>query len=345
LRTPADLVAAVPSLLGFHPTDSLVLIGFADEDGLGLLRFSMRIDLPPPDSPGPVLDDIAERLVEQVTLRHCTDLMAVLVGGGPVEPDGAALPGDNLIGALATACRPAEVELRQAVWVARTVRGERWLCYGDCGCSGRLPDPSSTALAAATIAAGQVIHPDRAALERLVACGDPAVLRRRSAQLDARIDAYLRDGDDPLAGPPGFELVSRHLTAAAAGRLPMSDEEVVDLCLALSDPDVRDACFGFAFGPTADAAERLWTALLAEAPDPEAAEPAVLLAGCALVRQDGALVGVALARAQRAWPGHLVSQVMDEALRTGVEPDDIVRWLRQVVAYGRAGLELPAAEG
>jgi hypothetical protein len=344
LRTPADLVAAVPSLLGFHPTDSLVLVGLADEDGLGLLRFAMRIDLPPPDSPGPVLDNVAEWLVEHVALRHCADVMAVVVGGGPAPPAGAAPPRHDLVDALARACVPAEVELRQAVWTSRIAQGEQWLCYRDSGCSGRLPDPSITPLAAATIASGQVIHADRAALERLVARGDPATLSRRSERLNARIDGFLRDGDGPLAGPRGFELVRRHL-AAAAGRLAWSDEEVVDVCLALADPDVRDACFGFAFGRQADAAERLWTALLAEAPDPEAAEPAVLLAGCALVRHDGALFGVALERAQQAWPGHLLSQVMGEALHGGADPEYVVRWLRQVVDCGRAGLELPATEG
>ena len=42
-------------------------------------------------------------------------------------------------------------------------------------------------------------------------------------------------------------------------------------------------------------------------PDPEAAEPATLLAACALLRGDGALAGIVLDRAQQAWPGHRLS--------------------------------------
>jgi hypothetical protein len=85
--------------------------------------------------------------------------------------------------------------------------------------------------------------------------------------------------------------------------------------------------FGFAFADaTASGAERLWTALVSEAPDPAAAEPAVLLAHSALMRGDGALAGVALARAQRASPGHRLSAMFQAALDAGCGLDQLRDW-------------------
>ena len=57
--------------------------------------------------------------------------------------------------------------------------------------------------------------------------------------------------------------------------------------------DVSDAALARCAAPEAglDGAEHLWAALVRETPDPEAAEPAALLAACALLRGDGALAG------------------------------------------------------
>ncbi len=57
LRTPADVLAATPYLMGFHPDDSLV--------GLGLrgtrLTFHLRGDLPPEDAPPDLVIEVARR--------------------------------------------------------------------------------------------------------------------------------------------------------------------------------------------------------------------------------------------------------------------------------------------
>jgi hypothetical protein len=68
LTSPGDIVAAVPSLCGFVPTESLVVLSLrGPRRRLGL---TVRVDLPPPEPPGdrppgPVLellDALAERL-------------------------------------------------------------------------------------------------------------------------------------------------------------------------------------------------------------------------------------------------------------------------------------------
>ena len=70
-------------------------------------------------------------------------------------------------------------------------------------------------------------------------------------------------------------------------------------------------------GPAAAAAEQLWAALVRELPDPEAAEPAALLAVSALLRGDGALANVALDRAEQAWPGHRLTRLLRWPPRPG----------------------------
>jgi uncharacterized protein YecT (DUF1311 family) len=52
----------------------------------------------------------------------------------------------------------------------------------------------------------------------------------------------------------------------------------------------------------------------------------VLLAHSALIRGDGALAGIALDRAQRAWPGHRLSAMIRSALDAGLGPDQLRDW-------------------
>ena len=73
----------------------------------------------------------------------------------------------------------------------------------------------------------------------------------------------------------------------------------------------------------ADGAEHLWAALARETPDPEAAEPAALLAACALLRGDGALAGIALDRAEQAWPGHRLTGLLRAAWEAGMPPERV----------------------
>ena len=69
-----------------------------------------------------------------------------------------------------------------------------------------------------------------------------------------------------------------------------------------------------------------------ETPDPEAAEPAALLAACALLRGDGALAGIALDQAEQAWPGHRLTGLLRAAWQAGMSPDQVRECLRTAPA-------------
>jgi len=327
LSSPADVISAVPYLLGFHPRDSLVLVSL---HGRSDRRISLasRIDLPPRGLVG----EAAVHLARIVVGQGCDEVLVAVVGGGAA--DGGSPPRADVVASVRAAFEERRVPVPVAVWASEVSTGAPWHCY-DSGMRGVLPDPETSAVAAATVAAGHVTYSDRDELERLVTPEDPPALERRSRLLDTRCDRMSMDDEDVLdAGADALALVQAWVARAGDGRLTLDDDDVVGLCLALSDPIVRDAAFGFV-GASAAAAERLWTALVRAAPDPEAAEPAVLLAHSALVRGNGALVSIALERAQRAWPGHRMSELFLVSLDRGIGRDELCEWFADGAAEAR----------
>jgi hypothetical protein len=132
-------------------------------------------------------------------------------------------------------------------------------------------------------------------------------------------------------------VVDEAIADAGSGDLVLDDARVVALAGALAATPVRDAAMARCLGATATAAERLWTSLVREVPDPEAAEPAALLAVSALLRGDGALANVALDRAERAWPGHRLTGILRSVTAAGMRPEEVRRLLRASLVGGPTG--------
>jgi hypothetical protein len=326
VRDPGELVAILPALIGFHPRESLVLIATGGPSGrrIGL---TVRVDLPPPEHVEAVVADaVRGLLLDHPHAAAVVVLSERTAGGGPPSVELAAAAVDGL--------ERQGVSVHAAVWATSTTAGARWACYDPCGCSGVLPDPACTAFAAAVVAGGQVIHRDRAELERLVAPECPDRIRRRERLLVARLDRAAHRADlgaacaaSATAVPVGSAVVDAAVTAAAEGRLDLTDEKVVDLACALGDLAVRDAALQHNVGPHAAAAEQLWTALVRTMPEPDVVEPAALLVVSALLRGDGGLANVALDRAERAWPGHRLTRLLRTAAGAGMRPEQVRAWL------------------
>lgn len=310
---PAELVAALPYLLGFHPRESLVLVATGGPGGrrVGL---TVRVDLPPPEDVGAVADAAVQSLV----LDDPAGAAVIVLAGGAGPPSG--YPAEQVVDRL----RERGVYAHTVVWAASTAAGARWSCLDDppC-CGGVLPDPATTAFAAAAVARGVVARADRADLEHHVAAADEVRLARREAMIVAKHDGIVRTVDGEAAAADraaALATVDAALGDADAGRLVLDDERVVALALALADARVRDAAMLRGTGAMAAAAEHLWAALCRETPDPEAAEPAALLAVSALLRGDGALAHVALDRAEQAWPGHRLTGLLRQVADAGIRP-------------------------
>ncbi|WP_142054401.1 DUF4192 domain-containing protein [Pseudonocardia kunmingensis] len=321
VRDQGELVAAIPAMLGFHPRESLVLMATGGQSGrrLGL---TLRVDLPPPEIAAYAehAEVVAASAVRGLLLDDPAGAVAAVLA--PSTGDPPSLPHRRLAGLVAQALAEREVDVHALLWAESTTGGARWACYEPCGCWGLVPDPAATEFVVATVAEGRVVHPDRDALERLVAPADPGALRRREELL-------LRSDAGGAPGDTGAAALDTAIADAAAGRLTLSDTRVVALASALGIPAVQAAALQRSTGPRAVAAEQLWAALARETPDPEAAVPAALLAVSALLRGDGALANVALGRAERAWPGHLLAGVLRTAAEAGLRPDEVREWLRE----------------
>jgi Domain of unknown function (DUF4192) len=330
VTTPADLIAALPYLLGFHPHESLVLVATHGRSG-GSLGLTLRVDLPPPRHRRAVADAVAGKLM----LGAPTGAAVIVVGAGP--------PQRTLVERVVAALERRRVAVHTAMWAESTAGGGRWGCYDPCACGGVLPDPATTVAVAAAVAGGQVALGDRGELERFVAPADEATVGRREALLIAAQErAAAAAGGEPDDLDDLVGVVDSALADSAAGRLVLDDDRVVALAMALAEPLVRDTvmarCAGSvgapgsraaaASGVTVDearclaaAAEQLWAALARETPDPEAAEPAALLAVSAMLRGHGALATVALDRAEQAWPGHRLTGLLRQATDAGMRPE------------------------
>lgn len=324
LSDPAELIAAIPHLLGFHPHDSVVLVALHGRR-LGL---TLRADLIGVEQS--VL--LAGQMLLPMVRQQPTGVAVVVIGGDPTPEDDP--PHRGLVDAIGEVFCAAGLPIVHAAWVSATVGGAPWRCYADPLCAGTLGDPAATPLAAATVAAGAVTFASREELAGLLSGEDSVTLGRRALLLRAA------DADHPMSAETRarrFAQLEELYQEAAAGPVELSDRTVSEVASALCDHRVRDACLPWCIGAQAVAAERLWLALVRATPAPERAESAALLALAAYLRGDGALAGLAVDTALQANPEHSLSGLLRAALEEGLPPE----LLRTVTGDAAAALRRP----
>ena len=330
LRDPGELVAATPSLLGFHPEHSLVVVTLRGT----MIGLTLRADLAPP----PLHAALIGHLLNPIRQYGAQAALVVVVSDATASAEAVSAgadqpwrdpPEQELVQRLCTAFADAGVPVTHAVWTPSTRGGARWRCYHDDGCSGTVPARETTALAAAMATAGSVTFGSREELAQVLEPPDPDGVRRRGALLDETIRL------DETTSAQHWELVRR---CVVERDVPTDDDGLVRLALALSDYRVRDMCLDFALGGEAAAAENLWLALTRQLPAPERAEPATLLALSAYLRGDGTMANVALEAAEDALPGHNLAALLHGAIGLGLPPDRIRQVASDAVADARRDL-------
>lgn len=309
---PADVLGAVPYLLGFHPADSLVLLGFT---GLRrLLRLTTRFDLPlAPGSLARLVSLLAREGVAQT----------VLAGFGP-----GPLVTPAVTEAMAL-LRDAGIPVTEAL---RAEQGRYWsyLCAEPACCppEGRPYDPRASVAAAEATVHGLVALPDRRALvDSLAPVGGAArrAMRRATAHQAAALRASLaRDGwsDEAAArfAAEGVALVRAAVAACRAGETP-DDATAARLGLVLTVLRVRDEAWIMIDDETQDAHRRLWGDLTRRL-EPRFVPPAAALLGVTAWRAgDCALAGIAVEQALAIDPGYTMARLIAEALRHLVSPE------------------------
>lgn len=313
VSSPAHLVAVVPYLLGFHPRDSLVVVGRRDHT----LVFAARQDLPPSDLPLAEIDECA-RQIAAVVARQSVDSV-VLIGYTGGHHSGAAL-----VAAVGDALLELSIPVREQLRVAD---GRFWcyLCTDEdcCPSAGR---PFAAETDAIRAAAGFEVHADRAAMVASLAPVTGAAresMTAATAEADRRLDELAAG---PETGPGALLGALRRAGGRAVGAAlarhrdggTLDDDEIAWLTVLLAHDPVSEYALNHAEGAGWEVA--LWSEVLRRARPELAAMPAVLLAFTAWRTGQGALASVAVDRAIAADPALGIARLLDDVLTDGIPP-------------------------
>jgi hypothetical protein len=313
------ILAVVPHLLGFHPNNSLVMLGIGGPHAR--IRLAFRYDLPVSPEDG-LATEIAEHAATVLRRQHLT--MAIAVGYGLGE---TVTP---VVGVVATVLREAGIAVQD---ILRVDGGRYWsyLCSDpDCCPPDGVPfdsagHPASTALAAA----GLTVRADRAALAGTIAPVAEAAQSMREAIDRARRKAgqlidleVVAAGGDPLLpiADAGRRSVKQAIALYRRGDEVADHDELAWLGFALGDLRVRDDAWARMDPQFNEAHQRLWIDLVRHLPPDFVAPPAALLAFTAWQAGDGALASIAIERALQADPAYSMALLVADALHAGLPP-------------------------
>jgi len=319
VTTPGDLIEAVPYLLGFHPAESLVVIGF-DDIAAAARQVTIAARL-----------DVGRDGVERAGVRS---LAAVLQRSG-TSAAAAVLLSDRVTGDPRRRRWISEVlsiltaELDQVglrLLDALAANESRWwsLCCRDRACcppDGNERTTHSSTVAAEATYAGLVALPDRATL---LAALDGSPDSIRAALLPALRRADTRFAE--LVRRTGLSRTRRNehaalLRAAAEceSGVQLSPRRLARLGSALRDLEIRDALW-LAIDNRSLAAEQLLDQLHSRLPPPYRAVPLFLLGWHLWRSGSGTLAAAAAERALQTDPGYSAAQLLLEAVQAGMDP-------------------------
>jgi len=297
-RTPADLLAAVPCVLGFHPEESLVMLTFARRGR----PFHARVDLPRDD------DDLPELCAVLLTaaLRNSVDRVAFV----------AYTPHEGAARAVLDAVHDAFDTHDLDVVEMLRVDGGHWFPMRE-GLPPHLYegvpfDTTSHPFSAQSVLAGRVTHASRAELAATITA-DPDAVAAVQALLGARSGGIaLRQR--PAEARWVLEILRAHLSS---GDRP-TDEVVARLVAACRDIDLRDVAWSLIIKESASDHVDFWRDVVRRTPNAWCAAPAGLLAFAAWLSGQGALAWCAVDRCREAEPDYSmadrISDILDAAL-------------------------------
>lgn len=296
-RRPEDLLAAVPVVLGFRPQGSLVMLTFD-----AVRCFHARVDLPPADELDATTREVVDALLEPAVAQRVGRVAFVFYTDDACVAARAAIP-------LHEAFTGKEIGV---VDLLRADEGRWWRVPSRPGSSESGPfsyDDQTHPFAAQAVFEGRVTHGSRDALRESLAPLPEA--RRRLAELVAAL---------PDPGPSEVGWVGDLLDRCVSSDSEPDDDEAARVLRAVARVDVRDGALFAVSRDTVDAHLRIWSGLLRRAPEPQAAEVAVVTAFCAWQAGHGALAWCALDRCLAAEPGHPLATCLAECLSRAVPP-------------------------
>lgn len=354
LRSPAELADALPYLLGFHPTDSVVMVALHGDRG----RFGGRLRLGIPRSPRewpPVAEQLAECLIEGSERRGsrpdgivaflCQDPAAGETGRQVME---RLRP---LAQRLRTACGSLDVPVHEVLCISD---GRFWsYCCPDVRCcppdGTGLAMPGTSVMAAAATYAGVRVRGSLRDMEARLEPWRPPASDEQARALDtagaALVPRILAGGSREQVGTETLrlarELIQRLDDAPCAGAPDDTDteddrlighDEAAAVILGLQDRETRDRAAEWMEGPVAAPALRLWRALSRRCVGPyaeHATAPLTLAGWVAWSTGDEPSARVALGLALRLDPQYVFAQLLHQACNEGLDPEALRHCLRK----------------
>lgn len=302
VREPADLLATVPFLLGFHPAESLVVLFLRS----GRVLLSARFDLA----------DGLERDVAELVEQHEVEGLVLVaysadeaVGRRVLDGHRAHLQGVELVDLL-------------------LVDGQRWWSLtcttGCCPPEGTPYAPEVHPLSAEAVWAGLVAQPDRASVVATVAGPPPADwpdLRRRA--------------DDLGSGARGPDLTDRQAALGLAvvdalvrvadeeggrARAPLTDDACLRMALLLRETAVRDVACALVTREDARRHLAVWREVVRRTPPELALGPLGVLGIAAWADGNGTLLNACCERLERLDPRYPMGLLLADVSRRALAP-------------------------
>ncbi len=374
LRGPADLAEVLPYLLGFHPDDSVVMVGLHGTRGRFGGRLRVGIPAQPADWPR-----VATRLADGV----------VRGAGRHRRPDGVALflcqdprVGETAVQAMER-LRPLAQYLRKScgaldvpVVEALCVSAGRWWSYTCPTTTCCPPDGTPLARAGTSVIAAAAAYAGiqvRGSLSEMEARLRPFTAPRAASQQRALDEACAELLPRMVSGVDGESVKEETLilSGAALERFRaapppadgpegdthddsiLSDDEAGTIILGLQDRETRDRAAEWMEGSEAAPALRLWRALARRCVEPyvdHAAAPLTLAGWVAWASGDEPAARVAFGRALEVDPDYTFAKLLHEACNHGLDPEPLRNCLRQErgkrsTQVVRNGRRVPAGTG
>lgn len=317
ITSPTDLLALVPSVLGFHPEESLVLVVTEGEGG----NLHARVDLAHADD-----DEALAAIRSLLKAVTCTRARGVAL----IAYSRDEFLAEEMVDLFIEQLEAREVEVVCAI----RADGERWYsldCATTCCPEEGVPyDLTSHPITAQAVLEGRVTYDSRSDLAASLVGTDLDGLDDVAEAAEEAARRLTGAGRRPLGqeipGGARAHLMAEGLWVrdrvrryAKTGE-PLDNAEVGRMLAALVSIEVRDVAWAEMTRFDAKTHVELWRDVVRRTPPDLLAPPAALLAFAAWLAGDGALAWCAVERCQDAEPGYTMAGLVSQALAGAVHP-------------------------
>ena len=307
LTSPHDLLAAIPFLIGYHPSDSLVLVAIKGD----LVSMAMRVDYPQNEN-----TDAYDLLAHHLKLDGAD--AALMLAYVPSEKSELHETGAEVLGQMANSLSKNAIAIRESIEVI----GNRWrsvICEDISCCppeGNMLPDFESSRVAAEQVMAGRSMP----FIDVSKLADSIAALPNIGVEFITQVESYFVHEEAP-------DRIEKQRDGATTvvdlgqlyefGRGSSDPDLVAQVIGRLSDIQVRDYALGIHNAENIEAYWTMWKELLRIAPVGYVAPIASIFAAVAYESGQGALAHKALDRALIDNPGYSLALLLRRVFSAG----------------------------